>query len=73
MKCHAGIDEGMGDIYSIEATAANIHNITESSKPIRSDDEVIYRDAGYLGIEKHSQIVEDEHKSKIDYRIASVW
>ena len=69
MKCHAGVDAGTGYIHSIEATAANAHDITQAASLIRPDDEVVYGDAGYLGIEKRPEIVGDERKSKIDYRI----
>lgn len=46
MKCHAGVDAGTGYIHSIEATAANVYDITLASKLIRADDEVAYGDAG---------------------------
>ena len=36
---------------------------------IRSDDEVVYGDSGYLGIEKREEIKNDKHLSSIDYRI----
>lgn len=70
MKCHMGVDAGTGYIHSIEATAANVHDITEASKLIRPDDEVVYGDAAYLGLDKRPEIMEDADKSKIDYRIA---
>jgi len=70
MKCHAGVDAGTGYIHSIEATGANAHDIAEASKLIRSDDEVVYGDAGYLGLDKRPEIIEDANKSQIDYRIA---
>jgi len=69
MKCHMGVDAGTGYIHSVEATSANVHDITEAAKLIRPDDEVVYGDAGYLGIDKRSEIVADDRKSKIDYRI----
>ena len=69
MKCHMGVDAGTGYIHSIEATAANVHDVSEASKLIREDDEVVYGDAGYLGIAKRPEIVEDPHKAGIDYRI----
>lgn len=69
MKCHMGVDAGTGYIHSITATAANVHDVTEAVNLIRPDDEVVYGDAGYLGIDKRPEIIEDEHKSKIDYRI----
>ena len=32
MKCHMGVDAGTGYIHSIEATAANVHDITQAAK-----------------------------------------
>jgi IS5 family transposase len=69
MKVHAGVDAGTGYAHSITATAANISDIAEAQNLIREDDEVVYGDAGYLGIEKREEIRTDEHKSGIDYRI----
>ena len=34
-----------------------------------TDDEVVYGDSGYLGIENQDRVKEDDHLSKIDYRI----
>jgi len=69
MKCHMGVDAGTGYIHGLEATAANVHDVAEAAKLIRPDDEVVYGDAGYLGIQKRPEIIEDEHMSGIDYRI----
>lgn len=69
MKCHIGVDAGSGLVHSITATAANVHDITEASKLIREDDEIVYGDSGYLGIEKREEIVADEHFSSVEYRI----
>lgn len=69
MKCHAGVDAGTGYIHSIEATSANVHDVSAASKLIRADDDVVYGDAGYLGIQKRPEIAEDAHMSGIDYRI----
>jgi IS5 family transposase len=40
-----------------------------SSKLIRKDDEVVYGDSGYLGIEKREEVKADPHLSKKEYRI----
>jgi len=69
MKSHIGVDAGTGYVVSVEATAANIHDITVASKLIREDDHVVYGDSGYTGIEKRPEIANDEHLSGIDYRI----
>ena len=41
----------------------------EAAKLIREDDEVVYGDSGYVGVQKRAEIKDDEHLSKIDYRI----
>ena len=69
MKCHVGADAGTGLVHTIEVTPANTHDITVASKLIRSDDEVVYGDSGFVGIEKRPEIKENEHLACIDYRI----
>jgi Transposase and inactivated derivatives, IS5 family len=69
MKCHSGVDAGSGYVHSLEVTAANIHDITVATKLIRDDDEVVYGDAGYLGMDKREEVSSDKHLSSIDYRI----
>lgn len=69
MKCHAGVDAGTGYAHTLEFTAANEHDITAAHKLIREDDEVVYGDSGYVGIEKREEIKADAHLSQIDYRI----
>ena len=69
MKCHIGVDAFSGLVHTMEVTPANTHDITGASKLIREDDEVVYGDSGYLGLEKREEIVSDEHLSSIEYRI----
>jgi IS5 family transposase len=69
MKAHVGVDAGTGYVHSVTATSANAHDITEASKLIRDDDEVVYGDAGYVGIQKREEIESDPKKASIDYRI----
>ena len=69
MKTHIGVDAGSGLVHSMTVTPANKHDITEASKLIRDDDEVVYGDSGYLGIEKREEIKSDDHLSRIEYRI----
>ena len=69
MKCHIGVDAGTGLVHTVEVTPANTHDITMASKLIRPDDEVVYGDSGYIGIQKRPEICESEHLTGIDYRI----
>ena len=69
MKIHAGVDAGSGYVHSITATSANVHDINEAHKLIREDDEVVYGDSGYLGLEKRDEIKNDDHLSKVECKI----
>ena len=69
MKCHIGVDAGSGLVHTITVTGANKHDITETAKLLREDDEVVYGDSGYLGIQKRPEIRQNTHFSNIDFRI----
>lgn len=70
MKIHAGVDAATGYIHTITATAANTHDIVEMHNLVREDDDTVYADSGYLGIEKRPEIIKDEHLSQVDFRVA---
>lgn len=69
MKCHIGVDAGSGYVHSLETTPANVHDITVASHLIREDDDVVYGDSGYTGIEKREEINDSPHLSNNEYRI----
>jgi IS5 family transposase len=71
MKAHIGADAGTGYVHSVSATAANVHDLDEAGNLVRDDDEVVYADAGYQGAARRPGIAEDEHRSKIQWRIAA--
>lgn len=49
MEVHSGVDAGSGYVHTITGTSANVHDIDETAKLIRKDDEVAYGDSGYSG------------------------
>jgi IS5 family transposase len=69
MKCHAGVDAGSGYVHSLETTGANVHDITVAEHLICEDDEVVYGDSGYIGMEKREEVKNSPHLSRIEYRI----
>ena len=69
MKVHAGVDAGTGYVHTIAGTPANVNDIVESSNLIREDDEVVYGDSGYQGIQNRPEIKNDPNFKDIDYRI----
>ena len=69
MKRHVDVGAGSGLVHTITVTSANKHDITETANLIREDDEAVYGDSGYLGVQKRSEIQQNEHFSKVDFRI----
>lgn len=70
MKIHSGADAGTGYVHTITATAANVHDIAKAHELVREDDNTVYGDSGYLGVEKRTEIREHPDLSSADYRIA---
>ncbi len=64
MKRHVGVNAGSGLVHTITVTSANKHDITETANLIREDDEAVYGDSGYLGVQRRSEIQQNEHFSK---------
>ena len=56
MKDHIGVDKDYGLIHSVETTSANVHEITRAAQLIHGQEEVVYGDAGYQGIEKRAEM-----------------
>jgi len=71
MKAHIGVDAGTGYVHSVTATAANVHDLDEAVHLVRADDEVVYADAGYQGVQKRPEIVGDEQLAKLQWRVAA--
>jgi IS5 family transposase len=56
MKVHIGVDKDSGLIHSVETTAANVHDLTPAAELLHGEEEVVYADAGYQGIEKREEM-----------------
>jgi IS5 family transposase len=71
MKAHAGVDAGTGLVHSVTVTAASVHDLDEIGHLVRVDDQVVYADAGYQGVDKRREIVGDEHLSGVRWQVAA--
>jgi IS5 family transposase len=71
MKAHIGADAGTGYVHSVSATAANVHDLDEATKLVRDDDEAVYVDAGYQGVDKRPDVAGDERLAKVEFRVAA--
>jgi IS5 family transposase len=69
MKAHIGVDAVSGMVHSVEATAANVADIEVAAKLIREDDEVLYGDNGYQGLENRPEMKGEEETPKAECRI----
>lgn len=56
MKCPTGVDAGSGFVHTVEVTAANVHDVTVAAKLLQEDDQVVYGNSAYLGLEKREEI-----------------
>lgn len=66
MKLHIGVDDTLGLIHSLETTPANAADIRMADKLLHGEEEVVWGDAGYQGIEKR-----EEHQAReVDWFIA---
>ena len=50
------MDKDSGLIHSVETTSANVHDITRAAQLLHGEEEVVYGDAGYQGIEKRAEM-----------------
>jgi transposase, IS5 family len=71
MKAHIGADAGTGYVHNVTATSANVHDLDQVADLVRTDDEVVYTDAGYQGVEKRPEIAGNEHLSRVEFRVAA--
>ena len=56
MKVHMRVYKDTGLIHSVETTTANVNDITQAADLLLGEEEVVYADAGYLGIDKREEM-----------------
>ena len=55
MKAHIGVDLETGIVHSMSATAANVHDVTETHNLLHGGETVVWGDAGYQGVGKRAE------------------
>ena len=69
-KAHIGVDAESGLVHTVKGTAANGHDVTQTSALLTGDEEVAYGDSGYLGADKREDaIIRNKQGKKIRYKI----
>jgi IS5 family transposase len=66
MKVRIGVHKGTGLIHSVETTAANVHDITQSENPLYGHEKVVYADPACRWIEKREEMADES----IEFRVA---
>ena len=52
MKAHLGVDADSGLVHTVRSTAGHVHDINEGNSLLHGQEQVVFADAGYQGIEK---------------------
>jgi len=58
MKAHIGADADSGLVHSLSCTAANVADVGETANLLHGEEEVVFADAGYVGVEKREELKE---------------
>jgi IS5 family transposase len=58
MKAHIGADADSGLVQSLSCTAANVADVSETANLLHGEEEVVFADAGYVGVEKREELKE---------------
>ena len=51
------MDKDSGLVHTVKATAANVHDVSETSKLLTGEEEAVYGGSGYLGAGKREDAV----------------
>lgn len=68
MKAHIGVDAESGLVHTVTTTAANAHDITQAHALLHGEEEMVFADSGYRGVEKREEI--QEQHPDVDWQIA---
>ncbi|RDE24364.1 IS5 family transposase [Motiliproteus coralliicola] len=66
MKAHIGVDAGSGLTHSFTTTAANEHDLNQAANLLHGEEEFVFADNGYRGVEKRDELKDEP----VDWHIA---
>jgi IS5 family transposase len=55
MKAHIGVDAESGLVHAVIGTAANVNDVTQGAALLHGEEEMVFADAGYRGIDKRDE------------------
>ena len=56
LKAHIGVDKESGLVHTLVATAANVSDISQTPALLHGQEEEVWLDAGYVGVEKREDM-----------------
>jgi len=66
MKMHIGTDSMNGLMHSVETTTAKEHDITKAEELLHGEEEAVYGDAGYTGLDHRDEM---KDRTELTYEI----
>ena len=66
MKLHIGVDAETGLVHSLSTTSANVHDVTEAHRLLHGEEQQVWGDAGYIGVQKRKENLE----LAVDWQVA---
>ena len=58
MKAHIGVDKDSGLVHTLTTTAANISDISQTLALLHGQEQDVWADAGYIGVDKREDMQE---------------
>lgn len=68
-KALVGVNKDSGLVHAVEATPANVHDVSQTSSLLTGKKGVICGNSGYLGAQNRNAIIRNISKRKIKYKI----
>lgn len=58
LKAHIGVDQESGVVHTLVTTAANVSDISQTPALLHGQEEAVWADAGYVGVDKREDMQE---------------
>lgn len=62
MKAHIGVDAASGLTHTLVTTPAHVADIVKTTELLQGEEEIVYADAGYTGIEQREEVRQQQRK-----------
>ena len=65
MKAHIGADRDSTLVHTVVVSAANVADITQTAELLHGEEQQVYADAGYTGVEKEARKAVEKAKASV--------